>query len=151
MSALIDMPIFVLIFCHKTNFLKFLTSSNHSAWLLELPFQGTVHMSRAIPAVAAMNGGTNFFPDDKRSFEWTLYSYQAFSQEGVQASWDAPRTKSGRLWTPKLWGEREIIFNDSLSILAYPKRKASILIIIIHLTFWSIWWCTWLNENVVVK
>jgi hypothetical protein len=36
---------------------------------------------------------------------------QAFSQKGVQASWDAPRTKNGRLWTPKLWGKREIIFN----------------------------------------
>ena len=49
---------------------------------------------------------------------------QAFSQKGVQASWDAPRTKSGRLWTPKLWGEREIIFIDSLSILTYPKRNS---------------------------
>jgi hypothetical protein len=28
-----------------------------------------------------------------------------------RASWDAPRTKNGRLWTPKFWGEREIIFN----------------------------------------
>jgi hypothetical protein len=37
---------------------------------------------------------------------------QAFSQKGVQAYWDAPRTKSGRLWTPKFWGEREIILND---------------------------------------
>jgi hypothetical protein len=37
---------------------------------------------------------------------------QAFSQKGVQASWDAPRTKDGRLWTPKFWGEREIIFNN---------------------------------------
>jgi hypothetical protein len=35
---------------------------------------------------------------------------QAFSQKGVQASWDAPRTKNGRLWTPKFWGKREIIF-----------------------------------------
>jgi hypothetical protein len=38
----------------------------------------------------------------------------------VQASWGALRTKSGRLWTPKLWGKRENIFNDSLSILIYP-------------------------------
>jgi hypothetical protein len=37
---------------------------------------------------------------------------QAFSYKGVQASWDAHRTKNGRLWTPKFWGEREIIFND---------------------------------------
>jgi hypothetical protein len=36
---------------------------------------------------------------------------QAFSQKGVQASWDAPRTKNGRLWTPKFGGKREIIFN----------------------------------------
>ena len=49
---------------------------------------------------------------------------QAFSQKGVQASWDAPRTKSGCLWTPKLWGKREILFNDSLSILTYPKRNS---------------------------
>ena len=41
-----------------------------------------------------------------------------------RASWDAPRTKSGCLWTPKLWGKREIIFNDSLSILTYPKRNS---------------------------
>jgi hypothetical protein len=27
------------------------------------------------------------------------------------ARWDAPRTKNGRLWTPKFWGKREIIFN----------------------------------------
>jgi hypothetical protein len=40
---------------------------------------------------------------------WT--DNQAFSQKGVQASWDAPRTKNGRLWTPKFWGKREIIFN----------------------------------------
>ena len=33
------------------------------------------------------------------------------------------RTKSGRLWTPKVWGEREIISNDSLSILIYPTRN----------------------------
>jgi hypothetical protein len=32
---------------------------------------------------------------------------QAFSQKGV-----------------KLWGKREIIFNDSLSILTYPKRNS---------------------------
>jgi hypothetical protein len=38
--------------------------------------------------------------------------YQAFSQKGVQASWDTPRTKNGGFWTPKFWGEREIIFND---------------------------------------
>jgi hypothetical protein len=49
---------------------------------------------------------------------------QAFSQKGVQASWDAPRTKSGRLWTPKFGGDWEIIFNDSLSILIYPKRNS---------------------------
>ena len=43
----------------------------------------------------------------------TTTSHQAFSQKGVQASWDArrPRTKNGRLWTPKFWGKREIIFN----------------------------------------
>jgi hypothetical protein len=42
---------------------------------------------------------------------------QAFSQKGVQASWDAPRTKNGRLCrTPKFWGK-------------------GIRIIIIHLTF----------------
>jgi hypothetical protein len=41
---------------------------------------------------------------------WEWYGCnQAFSQKGVQASWDAPRRKSGRLWTPKLWGKREII------------------------------------------
>jgi hypothetical protein len=39
-------------------------------------------------------------------------SVQAFSQKGVQVSWDAPRMKNGRLWTPKFWGKREIIFND---------------------------------------
>jgi hypothetical protein len=38
-------------------------------------------------------------------------AHQAFSQKGVQASWDAPRTKNGRLWMPKFWGKREIIFN----------------------------------------
>ena len=36
---------------------------------------------------------------------------QAFSQKGVQTSWDAPRTKNVHLWTPKFWGKREIIFN----------------------------------------
>jgi hypothetical protein len=36
---------------------------------------------------------------------------QAFSQKGVQAFWDAPRIKNGRLWTLKFWGKREIIFN----------------------------------------
>jgi hypothetical protein len=43
---------------------------------------------------------------------WGVLDTQAFSQKGVQASWDAPRTKSGRLWTPKIWGKRVIIFND---------------------------------------
>jgi hypothetical protein len=45
---------------------------------------------------------------------WKQLTYdnsQAFSQKGVQASWDAPRTKHGRLWTPKFWEKREIIFN----------------------------------------
>jgi hypothetical protein len=45
--------------------------------------------------------------------------HQAFSQKGVQASWDAHRTKNGRLWTPKFWGKREIIFND------FPKFNIS--------------------------
>ena len=31
---------------------------------------------------------------------------QAFSQKGVQVSWDAHRTKNGRLWTPKFPGEK---------------------------------------------
>jgi hypothetical protein len=53
-----------------------------------------------------------------------LGPFQAFSQKGVQASWDAPRTKSGRLWTPKFWAKREIIFNDSLNVLIYPKRNS---------------------------
>jgi hypothetical protein len=44
---------------------------------------------------------------------------QAFSQKGVQASLDAHRTKNGRLWTPKFWGKREIIFND------FPKFNIS--------------------------
>ena len=51
----------------------------------------------------------------RKSNQYTLSiitSHQAFSQKGVQASLDAPRTKSGRLWTPKFWGERVIIFND---------------------------------------
>jgi hypothetical protein len=63
---------------------------------------------------------------------------QAFSQKGVQASWDAPRTKSGR---PNSEGKRKIIFNYcpkyinmlQFSLLLY--ELASILIIIIHLTF----------------
>jgi hypothetical protein len=58
---------------------------------------------------------------------------QAFSQKGVQASWDAPRTKSGRLWTPKFWGEREIIFNYFPKYINIVWNEiASILIIIIH-------------------
>ena len=51
-------------------------------------------------------------------------SIQAFSQKGVQASWDAPRTKNGRLWTPKFYGEREIIINYFLSVLIYLKRNS---------------------------
>jgi hypothetical protein len=42
----------------------------------------------------------------------TVSLMQALSQRCVQASWDAPRTKSGRLWTPKFRGKRVIIFND---------------------------------------
>jgi hypothetical protein len=64
------------------------------------------------------------------------YARQAFSQKGVQASWDAPRTKNGRLWTPKFWGKREIIFNNFPKYINISKNEiASILIIIIHLTF----------------
>jgi hypothetical protein len=48
---------------------------------------------------------------------------QAFSQKGVQASWDAPRTKSGRLWTPKFWGESEIIFNYFPKYINISERK----------------------------
>jgi hypothetical protein len=44
---------------------------------------------------------------------------QAFSQKGVQASWDAPRTKNGRLWTPKFWGKDKLFSMISLSILIY--------------------------------
>jgi hypothetical protein len=33
---------------------------------------------------------------------------KAFSQKGVQASWDAPRTKSGCLWTPKYGGKGKL-------------------------------------------
>jgi hypothetical protein len=40
-----------------------------------------------------------------------------------RASRDAPRTKSGRLWTPKFWGERKIISMISPSILIYPKQN----------------------------
>jgi hypothetical protein len=47
----------------------------------------------------------------KAHFPKRYTANQAFSQKGVQASWDAPRTKNGRLWTPKFWREREIIFN----------------------------------------
>ena len=43
----------------------------------------------------------------------------ACHQKGVLASWDAHRTKNGRLWTPKFWGKREIIFND------FPKFNIS--------------------------
>jgi hypothetical protein len=42
----------------------------------------------------------------------SITAIQAFSQKGIQASWDAPRTKNGRLWTPKFWGKGEIIFNE---------------------------------------
>jgi hypothetical protein len=47
----------------------------------------------------------------KFGWEWRAPWHQAFSQKGVQASWDAPRRKNGRLWTPKFWGKREIIVN----------------------------------------
>jgi hypothetical protein len=62
---------------------------------------------------------------------------QAFSQKGVQASWDAPRTKSGRLWTPKFWG-KGTLFSMIIIYIIYDYIRneiASILIIIIHLTF----------------
>jgi hypothetical protein len=52
------------------------------------------------------------FCTNQRTKKICLLCYmQAFSQKGVQASWDAPRTKNGRLWTPKFWGKSEIIFN----------------------------------------
>jgi hypothetical protein len=50
--------------------------------------------------------------------------YQAFSQKGVQASWDAPRTKNGRLWTPKFGGKGKLFSINSLSILIYLKRNS---------------------------
>ena len=60
-------------------------------------------------------------------------SPQAFAR---RASWDAHRTKNGRLWTPKFWGKREIICNDLPKYINISETKiASILIIIIHLTF----------------
>jgi hypothetical protein len=49
---------------------------------------------------------------------------QAFSQKGVQAPWDAPRTKNGCLWTPKFGGERKLFSIISLSILIYLKRNS---------------------------
>ena len=59
-----------------------------------------------------------------------------------RASWDAPRTKNVCLWTPKFWGKREIIFNYFPKYIKFIWNEiASIFIIIIHLTFWSIWWC----------
>ena len=40
-----------------------------------------------------------------------------------RASRDAPRTKNGRLWTPKFWGEREIIFNYFPKYINISKTK----------------------------
>jgi hypothetical protein len=49
-------------------------------------------------------------------------------------------------------GGKGIIFNYFPEYINISEtKKTSILIIVIHLTFWSLWWCTWLNENVVVK
>jgi hypothetical protein len=59
---------------------------------------------------------------------------------------DTPRAKNGR---PNS-GEKGKLFSIiSLSILIYLKRNS--FNSHYHYTFWSIWWCTWLNENVVVK
>jgi hypothetical protein len=41
-----------------------------------------------------------------------------------RASRDAPRTKSGRLWTPKFWGKGKLFSLISLSILQYLKRNS---------------------------
>jgi hypothetical protein len=40
-----------------------------------------------------------------------------------RASRDGPRTKNGRLWTPKFWGEREIIFNYFPKYINISKTK----------------------------
>jgi hypothetical protein len=56
--------------------------------------------------------GTNDF---RTMYNFPFRSYQAFSQKGVQASWDAPRTKNGRLWTPKFLGKGKLFSIISLS------------------------------------
>ena len=50
---------------------------------------------------------------------------QAFSQKGIQASWDIPRTKNAclwSLWTPKFWGNYFQLFR-SLSIFNISEKK----------------------------
>ena len=57
--------------------------------------------------------------------QWTCLSglilYRLLAR---RASRDAPRTKNGCLWTPKFYGEREIIINYFLSVLIYLKRNS---------------------------
>ena len=49
-----------------------------------------------------------------RHFTKSMGGGQAFSQKGVQASWDAPRTKNGR---PNSGGKGKLFSIISLSIL----------------------------------
>ena len=57
-----------------------------------------------------MSKGLNF-----KIFTGRQYQTQAFSQKGVQASWDAPRTKNGHLWMPKFWGK-------NFQLLGYSRK-----------------------------
>jgi hypothetical protein len=56
--------------------------------------------------------------------KWMCGYDQAFSQKGVQASWDAPRTKNERLWTPKFWKKGKLFSIISLRILIYLKQNS---------------------------
>ena len=58
--------------------------------------------------------------------------------KGFRASWELG-TLSNEKWT-RLDAQNSVMI--SLNILIYLIKKALIFNIIMHLTFWSIWWCT---------
>jgi hypothetical protein len=80
---------------------------------------GTSLLGKEKLSIFAAQQANKTFKENVRTWPY----HQAFSQKGVQASWDAPRTKSGRLWMPKFWGKRVIIFNDFPKCINISERN----------------------------
>jgi hypothetical protein len=84
----------------------------------------------------------------------TMFAFQAslLARTASRCPGTPLEQKMDAFGRPNSWGEREIVFKFFPKYINISETKyLQFSLFIMHLTFWSIWWCTWLNENVIVK